>query len=108
MSTSLHQQLEAYITRNNFPAESWAARGLHPSDDDVQQEMQQAVVDFVRHLQSALHTAAPGSPELMAAVQTYLEEWDTDEFDTEERDFLYDVACDIMREGGVKPEDIQV
>ncbi|WP_139920526.1 hypothetical protein [Hymenobacter sp. DG01] len=108
MSTTLHQQLEAYVTRNNFPAESWDARGLRPSDDDVQQEMQQSVVSFVRHLQSVLRTAAPGSSELTAAVQSFLEEWDTDDFDTEEREFLYDVACDIMREVGVKPEDIQV
>ncbi|MCR5889229.1 hypothetical protein LRS06_15940 [Hymenobacter sp. J193] len=108
METSLHQQLETYVTRNNFPAESWPARGLNPSDEEVQQDMQQAIIDFVRHLQAALPTAAPGSPELTASVQSFLEEWDTDDFDTEERDFLYDVACTIMREAGVNPAHIQL
>lgn len=102
MHTALHQQLEAYISRNNFPEESWDARGLFPSDEDTQQGMQQAISAFVRHLQSALHTVAPGSAELTAAVQSYLkEEWDIDAFDTEEREFLYDVAYDIMRKAGV-------
>lgn len=107
MDTALHQ-LETYTTRNNFPAESWEARGLNPSDEEVQQDMQGAITGFVRHLQAALPTAKPGSPELTAAVQSYLEEWDTDDFDTEERDFLYDVACNVIREVGVNPEDIQL
>ncbi|RSK44211.1 hypothetical protein [Hymenobacter perfusus] len=108
MATALHHQLETYVTRTNFPAEGWDARGLRPSDADVQEEMQGAVTGFVRHLQAALSTAKPGSPELTAAAQSYLEEWDTDDFDTEERDFLYDVAGNIMREVGVNPEDIQL
>lgn len=106
MYSDIHHQLETYVTRNNFPAESWGARGLHPSSDDVQQDMQQAITGFVRHLQNALRAARPGSPELTASVQAMLEEWDIIDFDTEEREFLYDVACVIMREAGLNPHDI--
>jgi hypothetical protein len=108
MESALHYQLESYTTRNNFPDDGWDARGLYPSDDQVQQDMQQAITVFVRHLQDALRTSQPGSSELTASVQSFLEEWDTDDFDTEEREFLYDVASEIMRKAGVNPHDTQV
>lgn len=108
MHSTLSQQLEAYVTRNNFPAAEWEERGLNPSDEDVQTAMQQAVVDFVQHLQAILPVTSPGTPTMTAAVQNFLEEWDIDNFDTEEREFLYDVAADIMRVVEVQPEDIDL
>ncbi|MDU0372452.1 hypothetical protein ACFPAF_18780 [Hymenobacter endophyticus] len=108
MDTTLHQKLEMYVTHNNFPEERWDARGLYPSPDKVQQGMQGAITGFVRHLQAAISTAEPGSPELTVSVQSFLDEWDIVEFDTEEREFLYDVACDIMREARINPEHIQL
>ncbi|OWP64239.1 hypothetical protein CDA63_04160 [Hymenobacter amundsenii] len=108
MQTTLFQKLESYVTRNNFPLADWDQRGLMPSSEETQQEMQVALVDFLRFLQSCIATLAPGSKPLTLAVQEYLEEWDIIEFDTEEREYLYDLACEILLIVGVNPDDISI
>lgn len=97
----LTSQLEAYKNRDNFPIKDWEKRGLYPSNEDVRQGMNLAVAEFADFLISKISNGMTESTELQNAIQTYFDEHDNDDFDTEEREYIVDVQCKLIQLVGV-------
>jgi len=104
----LIDQLKAYKSRDNFPVDDWEKRGLMPSDDDVRQGMNLAVSEFAEFLISQLSGGITEPTELQEKVQEYFNERDNDDFDTEEREYIVDVQCELAQLVGVNCGDLLI
>ena len=104
----LIDQLKAYKSRDNFLIDDWEKRGLMPSDDDVRQGMNLAVSEFTEFLITQLSGGITEPAELQEKVQEYFDERDNDDFDTEEREYIVDVQCEIAQLIGVNCGDLLI
>jgi hypothetical protein len=104
----LIDQLEAYKSRDNFPIGDWGNRGLMPSDDDVRQGMNVAVSEFAEFLITQLSGGVTEPADLQEKVQEYFDERDNDDFDTEEREYIVDVQCELAQLVGVNCGDLLI
>ncbi|RZJ93069.1 MAG: DUF4844 domain-containing protein [Hymenobacter sp.] len=104
----LINKLEAYKSRDNFPVEEWASRGLMPSNDDVRQGMNLAVSEFADFLIAQISDNTTEPVDLQEKVQEYFDERDNYDFDTEEREYIVDVQCELIQLVGVNCGDLLI
>jgi hypothetical protein len=104
----LINQLKAYKSRDNFPIDDWEKRGLISSDDDVRQGMNLAVNEFADFLITQVSSGITEPADLQDKVQEYFDERDNDDFDTEEREYIVDVQCELAQLVGVNCRDLLI
>ncbi|QHT69130.1 DUF4844 domain-containing protein [Rhodocytophaga rosea] len=102
---NIAEQLYLFKTKDKFPIEDWNKRGLIPSSDDVRHKMNQEVNRFIDFVVSKLNEPAKSMTD---EIQTYLDEWDKVEFDTEETYYITDILCEVMAIANVKVDDIEI
>lgn len=107
MNKEKQAQLQQYLIKDNFPPEEWASRGLQPSSSEIQQQMNQAVKEFIDFLQGLSQGEVPIN-HYQSMIQGYLDEWDSFDFDTEETEFIVDVKCELMSLIGVNCQDLLI
>ncbi|MFD2717870.1 DUF4844 domain-containing protein [Hymenobacter monticola] len=101
-------QIEAYKTRDNFPIEDWETRGLMPSDDDIRKGMNLAVTEFADFLIAQISNDITEPADLQEKVQDYFDERDNYDFDTEEREYIVDVQCELAKLVNVNCSDLLI
>jgi uncharacterized protein YecA (UPF0149 family) len=88
------EQLQKLKAEEKFPKEEWDERGLIPSSPDVREKMNQEVNSFIDFIE-VLVKEKSGSME--NKIQSYLDDWDSYDYDTEETEYIVDVMCQIMQ-----------
>jgi len=63
--------------------------------------MNLAVAEFADFLINKISTGITKSTELQNEIQTYFDEHDNDDFDTEEREYIVEVQCRLIELVGV-------
>ena len=105
MDKNILDQLEAFKSKDKFPIENWDGRGLIPSPDDVREKMNKEVNDFILFIQNQLKN---NPTDLTNNIQTYIDDWDSFDFDTEETEYIVDVMCEVMRMVDVDCNDLLI
>ena len=90
-----------------FLEEEWKPRGLNPSSEIIIEKMRSAVNDFINFL-IQLYQNQPTQQILTQEIQIYFDEWDCYDFDTEEREFIYDTYFEILKEIDINPKEFFV
>ena len=102
----LLSQLERYKSQDNFPVEDWEERGLNPSDEATRRGMNLAVAEFADLLIAQISTGETAPEVMHEKIQAYFDGQDNEDFDTEEREYIGDVQCELARLVGVDCGDL--
>jgi hypothetical protein len=94
MRPDIVEQLRMFKAKDKFPEADWEERGLNPSQSDVRDKMNQEVNNFIDFVESRVKD---NSDSLTSEIQTYLDDWDSYDYDSEETEYMVDVMCHIMR-----------
>lgn len=108
MENGLLKQLQLLKSKDKFPTQEWDERGLIPSDDDSRQKMNKEVNDFIEFLENQLISGQTSLIHLKEEIQTYLDEWDNLDFDTEEVEWMLDSMGEVMRIVNIDCDDILI
>jgi hypothetical protein len=93
--------LQKAKNENYFKPEAWAERGLNPSDDARQKEMQQVVHEFIDLTMEHIEAHGSVDEDDITDVLYEIEEGIYDDFDTEEREWVLDIVLDIASDLGL-------
>lgn len=96
-------QLEEYKRKERFMLDDWEDREVEPSDESVIEQMRQEVVRFVDFLIDRL---AANTANLHGQVETYFKEWDNENFNHDETEFIVETEYEAMRIAGLKIDDL--
>lgn len=105
MEKDVIKQLQQFKLKDKFPIEDWDNRGLIPSPVDVRDKMNQEINKFIDFVVNRLKN---DSVSMTDEIQTYLDEWDSYDFDTEETEYVVDTMCEVMRMVDVDINDILI
>jgi hypothetical protein len=94
-------QLKAAKEKYIFTPEAWAERGLNPSDEARQKEMQTVVHEFIDLTTEHIEANGSVDEEGITDILYDIEEGIYDDFDTEEREWVYDIFLDIASDLGL-------
>jgi hypothetical protein len=98
--------LQKAKNKNYFKPEAWAERGLNPSDEARQKEMQQVVHEFIDLTVGQIETNGSVDEDDITDILYEIEEGVYDDFDTEEREWVYDIFLDIASDLGLDEHKI--
>jgi hypothetical protein len=104
MQKDIVEQLQLIKAKDKFPVQDWKKRGLNPSPDSVRNKMNEDVNQFIEFVLSNLTDNTISTD----AIQTYLDEWDSYDFDTEETEYVVDTMFQILRMVDVDVDDILI
>jgi hypothetical protein len=85
----------------------WNERGLNPSAEITIEKMKLTVNDFIDFL-IQLYQSQPTHQKVVQSIQNYFDELDVYDFDTEEREFIFDEFFWILREIKIYPNEFLV
>jgi hypothetical protein len=89
-----------------FKSEAWAERGLNPSDEARQKEMQTVVHEFIDLTTEHIEANGSVDEDDITEILYEIEEGVYDDFDTEEREWVYDIFLDIASDLGLDEHKI--
>ena len=95
-------QLRELREKDKFLLLDWEERGLNLSEPEVIESMKAEVNKFIDFIISNLESGNT-SPEILTdIIQSYIDDeaefWD--DFDTEEREWIYDEFCPVIEKAG--------
>ncbi|CAN5241327.1 hypothetical protein BH10ACI1_BH10ACI1_05540 [soil metagenome] len=93
--------------RDFFPEEEWGERGLIPSEEEIIEKMKLEIKNFIDFL-IRLYQSQPTQQKIIQEIQRYFDEWDRNDFDTEEMEFIFDEFFEILREIKIEPDKFDV
>ncbi|MBL7830713.1 MAG: hypothetical protein JNK41_06780 [Saprospiraceae bacterium] len=85
MTDNLLKLVNEFANRNNFPDDEWYARGLVPSSSEKIAALNESIKDVAQGILESF--SKTGNQRFL---QQKLENLHLQEFDTEEKDFLFD------------------
>jgi hypothetical protein len=98
--------LQKAKTENYFKPEAWAERGLNHSDEARQKDMQTVVHEFIDLTTEHIEANGSVDEDDITEILYEIEEGIYDDFDTEEREWVYDIFLDIASDLGLDEHKI--
>lgn len=96
-------QLEEFKQKERFILDHWEDREVEPSDETVIEQMRNEVLQFADFLISLLLSNAK---DLHAQVEMYFKEWNNENFNHDETEFIVETEYEAMRIVGLKIDDL--
>lgn len=94
-------QLLAAKEKQYFKLEEWEMRGLDPSPNETQNEMRQVIYEFIDLAIEKIKAKGKIDEDDIIDNLKLLEEWVFDDFDTEEREWVYEICGSITSDLGL-------
>lgn len=96
-------QLEEYKRKERFILDHWEDREVEPSGERVIEQMRTEVLRFTDFLISRVSSNAT---DLHEQVEMYFKEWDNENFNHDETEFIVETEYEAMRIVGLKIDDL--
>jgi hypothetical protein len=100
---NLIDQLEEYKRKERFLLDHWEDREVEPSDDRIIEQMRKEVLRFADFLIKCLEV---DTLDLHRQVEMYFKEWDNENFNHDETEFIVETEYEAMRIVGLKIDDL--
>ncbi|AEI51993.1 hypothetical protein [Runella slithyformis] len=100
---TLIAQLEEYKRKERFMLDHWEDREVEPSHEFVIEQMRREVIRFTDFLIDRL---AANASDLHEQVERYFKEWDNDNFNYDETEFIVETEYEAMRMVGLNIDDL--
>ena len=97
--------LKLKMLENHFPTSEWVERGLNASSELEIKQMNKEVIQFIDFLIANLDLE---EDERLNKIQSWFNEWDSFDFDTEETEFIVDKMAEIMNLAKINHETLLI
>jgi len=98
-------QLEACKHKEQFILDHWEDREIEQSSEAVIGLMRKEVARFINFL---IERIAANTTNLQAEAQTYFDDWDNEDFNQDETEFIVEVEFEAMRIAGINIDHLLI
>ena len=98
-------QLEACKQKEHFILDHWEDREVAQSSEAVVGLMRKEVTRFIDFL---IERITADSTNLQAEAQAYFDEWDNEDFNQDETEFIVEVEFEAMRIAGINIDHLLI